>query len=528
VSGNLPILSAPQSFLSNGLMEKYYITTAIDYVNAAPHIGHAYEKIATDVLARYYRLHGRDVFFLTGVDEHGVRIEKIAKEAGKSPQDFCDEMSAKFKETWKSLEISYDYFIRTTEKRHATSVQELFRRLQLKGDVYKSSYEGLYCEGCEDFWRERDLDPDGNCPNHKKPPKRVSEENFFFRLSKYKPAIKKWLESDATILRPESRRNEVLRQLEDPELTDFSVSRSRNTLTWGIPVPDDSAQVIYVWLDALTNYITGAGFATDDTSMRKWWPADLHMIGKDITKFHSIYWPAMLMAGDLPLPNHIYAHGFITVEGQKISKSLGNVIDPQELVSKYGADALRFYLLAANSFDQDGDFSQDEFIKKVNADLANNLGNLLNRTLKLLGDHCGGLVPNAEPDHTLREQANELHKVIEKRMEELDFGKAIEAILALSDVTNKYLASEKPWDLFKKGEQKRGEVVLYSSLEMLRRTALNIFPFTPNLAQVMWKQLGFRGELKDLGGEKGEAAFFEVIPPGQKTSNYGPIFKRFE
>jgi methionyl-tRNA synthetase len=236
----------------------------------------------------------------------------------------------------------------------------------------------------------------------------------------------------------------------------------------------------------------------------------------------------MLMAGDLPLPNHIYAHGFITVEGQKISKSLGNVIDPQELVTKYGADALRFYLLAANSFDQDGDFSHDEFIKKVNADLANNLGNLLNRTLKLLGDHCGGVVPNAEPDNVLREQANELHNVITKRMESLEFSKAIEAILALSDQTNKYLAAEKPWDLFKKGEQKRGEVVLYSSLEMLRRTALNIYPFTPNLAQVMWKQLGFRGDLKDLLGQKGADAFFEVIPPGQKTSNYGPIFKRFE
>jgi len=509
-------------------MEKYYVTTAIDYVNAPPHIGHAYEKIAADVLARYHRLHGRDVFFLTGVDEHGVRIEKTARDAGLSPQDFCDGMSRKFKETWDSLGISYDYFIRTTEKRHAVSVQELFRRLQAKGDVYKASYDGLYCEGCEDFVRERDLDNDGNCQNHKKPPKKVSEENYFFRLSKYKPLLKTWLESDPTTLQPDSRRNEVLKQLEDPELTDFSVSRSRSTLTWGIPVPGDDDQVIYVWLDALTNYITGAGFATDEESLHRWWPADLHLIGKDITKFHAIYWPAMLMAGDLPVPLHIYAHGFITVEGQKISKSLGNVIDPQLLVSQYGADALRFFLLAGTPFDQDGDFSQEECVRKVNAELANNLGNLLNRTLTLLEKNCQGIVPQAEPDHNLREQANEIHNALMQRMDRLEFAKAIEAIFALVDQTNRYLNDEKPWALFKDQKTKEGETVLYTALEILRRTALNLYPFTPDLAQVIWTQLGFLSFLKEMGKKNFGAAFFDPIPSGQKTSNHGPIFKRFE
>jgi methionyl-tRNA synthetase len=509
-------------------MEKYYITTAIDYVNAPPHIGHAYEKIAADTLARYHRLHGEDVFFLTGVDEHGIRIEKIAKEAGKAPQDFCDAMSEKFKETWQSLDISYDYFIRTTEARHAVSVQELFRRLQVNGDVYKASYEGLYCEGCEDFIRERDLDPQGNCVNHKKPPKKVSEENFFFKLSKYKSAVIEWLESDLEILRPEGRRKEVLNQLGDPELTDFSVSRARSTLTWGIPVPDDAEQVIYVWLDALTNYITGAGFATDEASMKRWWPADLHLIGKDITKFHAIYWPAMLLAGGLPLPKHVYAHGFITVEGQKISKSLGNVIDPLALVSKYGSDALRFFLLAGTPFDQDGDFSQEECVRKVNAELANNLGNLLNRTLTLLEKHCQGVVPNAEPDHNLREEANEIHNVLIKRMGNLEFAKAIEAIFALVDQANRYFNDEKPWALFKEGKQKDGEAVLFTALEILRRTAMNLYPVTPKLAETIWSQLGYETKLANLGKEKGESAFFDLIPSGQKTKNQGPVFKRFE
>jgi methionyl-tRNA synthetase len=509
-------------------MEKYYITTAIDYVNASPHIGHAYEKIAADVLARYHRLQGKDVFFLTGVDEHGSKVEKSALAAGLEPKAFCDNTSAKFKEAWGNLNISFDAFIRTTEPRHAAASQEIFRRLKAKGDIYKSSYVGLYCEGCEDFIRERDLDESGSCHIHKKPPKQLSEENYFFKLSKYKPKLKEWLESKADIVQPEGRRKEVLNQLDDPELTDFSVSRSRASLSWGIPVPDDNDQVIYVWLDALINYITGAGFPSDQKQMERYWPADLHLIGKDITKFHAIYWPAFLLGADLPLPEHIYAHGFITVEGQKLSKSLGNVIDPNALVAEFGADAVRFYLLAGTPFDQDGDFSRQEFIRKVNAELANNLGNLLNRTLTLLEKNCAGLVPKAQPDHYLREEANEVHKVIGKHMARLEFAKTIEAIFALVDAANKYLNDEKPWSLFKENKKAEGEVVLLTALEILRRTAINLSPFTPKLAQSIWYQLGYDDEVGRFGDSNKPDAYFDVIEAGQKIRNTGPVFKRIE
>lgn len=270
-------------------MEKYYVTTAIDYVNASPHIGHAYEKIAADVLARYHRVQGRDVFFLTGVDEHGSKVEKSAVQAGKTPIEFCNETSAKFESAWKGLDISFNRFIRTTEPAHGLVVQEVFRRLRDKGDIYKSEYNGLYCEGCEDFVRERDL-IEGLCKNHKAPPKVLKEENYFFKLSKYKPIIKKWLDDSPDSVQPDGRRKEVLNMLEDPELGDFSVSRSRSSLSWGIPVPDDADQVIYVWIDALSNYITGVGFNSDQAMFDKFWPADLHLVGKDITKFHCIYW----------------------------------------------------------------------------------------------------------------------------------------------------------------------------------------------------------------------------------------------
>jgi methionyl-tRNA synthetase len=507
---------------------KYYVTTAIDYVNASPHIGHAYEKIAADVLARYHRMQGEDVFFLTGVDEHGSKVEKSAQLAGKSPKEFCDEMSAKFIAAWKNLDISYDAFIRTTEPRHALVVQEVFRRLRDKGDIYKSSYTGLYCDGCEDFVRERDL-VDGNCVFHKVPPKTVQEENYFFKLTKYKPMIKEWLEATPDAVQPESRRKEVINQLDDPELGDFSVSRSRASLGWGIPVPDDADQVIYVWIDALSNYITGVGFNSDDAQFSRFWPANVHLIGKDITKFHAIYWPAMLMGAEVPVPKQVYAHGFITVEGQKLSKSIGNVIDPNALVEQfgeYGSDALRFYLLAATPFDQDGDYSRDRLISSVNANLANNLGNLLNRTLTLVDKYCDGRVPISDPEHTLREQSNSIHVIIAQHMERLEFAKTIDAILALVDQTNKYLADEKPWSLFKEGKDLQGRDILYTALEVIRRVAMEIYPFTPKLAQAIWHQLGYEDNIGKIGDSKKLDGFFDTIEPGQKVKNEGPIFRR--
>jgi methionyl-tRNA synthetase len=509
-------------------MDKYYITTAIDYVNAVPHIGHAYEKIAADIIARYYRMQGRQVFFMTGVDEHGSKVEKAAKAAGIAPQAFCDDISSKFKEAWGNLNISYDYFIRTTEKQHYASVQEVFRRMKAKGDVYKASYVGLYCEGCEDFVRERDLDEAGNCRTHLKPPKQLSEENYFFKLSKYKPILKEWLTNNPSAVQPDGRRKEVLNQLDDPELTDFSVSRAASSLTWGIPVPDEADQIIYVWVDALINYITGAGFPSDQEKMARYWPCDLHLIGKDIVKFHSIYWPAFLLSADLPLPKQIYVHGFITVEGQKISKSLGNVIDPNALVAEYGADALRFFLFSSTAFDQDTDFSREAFIAKVNSELANNLGNLLNRTLKLLEQNCNGRVPKSDPDHVLREQANEIHKVVGKHMAKLEFAKTLEAIFALIDQANKYLNDEKPWTLFKEGKRKEGQDVLFTALEILRRVAMNLYPFTPKLASAIWYQLGYDDDLGKIGDTPKPDGYFDVIAADQKIRNQGPIFQRIE
>ncbi|MBS2008202.1 MAG: methionine--tRNA ligase [Cyanobacteria bacterium SZAS TMP-1] len=508
-------------------MKKYYVTTAIDYVNAAPHIGHAYEKIAADVIARFYRVRGYDVFFLTGVDEHGSKVEKSAQAAGKTPQEFCDEMAAKFEHSWKNLNLTYDHFMRTTEARHEKVVQSLFTKLKDQGDIYKATYNGLYCEGCEDFVREINL-VNGNCHIHQKPPRELAEENYFFKLTKYKPAIKKWLEENPDAVQPDGRRKEVLNQLADEELGDFSVSRSRKSLNWGFAIPGDEDQVIYVWMDALTNYITGVGYQTDDELFRRFWPADLHLIGKDITKFHSIYWIAFLMAAGIELPKQIFAHGFITVEGQKISKSLGNVIDPNAMVEHYGADAVRYYLMSGTPFDQDGDFSVADFRRKVNADLANSLGNLLNRTLTLIDKNAGGLIPDAKPENDLREKANALHVVIENHMKKLEFAKAIDATFALVDQTNKYMNDEKPWTHFKEGKMKEGHEVLFTSVEMLRRAAFHIYPFAPKMASDIWWQLGNDDEIGIPGDSDKPDGFWDMVPVGQKVRNSGPIFRRLE
>lgn len=508
-------------------MNKFYVTTAIDYVNATPHIGHAYEKIAADIVARYHRMRGADVFFLTGVDEHGSKVEKSAGEAGKNPKEFCDEMSSKFEAAWKKLNLSNDHFIRTTDAPHEASVQGIFKKLLEQGDIYKGTYEGLYCEGCEDFVRERDLDEEGNCPNHLKPPKKLEENNYFFKLTNYKDKVKNWIESNADSVKPEGRKKEILNQLNDPELGDFSVTRARHSLTWGVPVPGDSEQVIYVWIDALSNYITGIGYPHDMEQFNRYWPADLHLIGKDINKFHSIFWPALLMASGVEPPRQVFAHGFITVNGKKLSKSLGNVIDPNALVDEYGADAVRYYLMAATPFDNDGDFSIDDFIKRVNAELANNLGNLLNRTLTLVEKHCGGVVPNQDPEHILRKQANEIHVVFDKHMEKLEFAKAIDALFALVDQANKYMNDEKPWTLFKEGKSKEGEEVLFTCMEVLRRTAMHIYPFTPELAQKIWHQLGNDDDIGVIGDRKDDD-MFDMLKPGAKVRNTGPVFMRLE
>lgn len=512
-------------------MEKYYLTTAIDYANAAPHIGHAYEKLAADIIARYQRKSGRDVFFLTGTDEHGSKIEETARLAGRETAEFVDEMVAKFEQAWKSLLISNDRFIRTTDASHQKVVQEVFRKMREKGDIYKGSYEGLYCEGCEDYLRERDL-VDGMCANHKRAPKKMKEENYFFALTKYKDPLRKWLAQES-VVRPDGRRREVLNQLEDEDFGDLSVSRPVTSLKWGIPVPDDPEHVIYVWIDALTNYITGVGYLDDQETFKKYWPADLHLIGKDIVKFHSIYWPAMLMACDIPLPKLVFGHGFITVEGQKMSKTLGNIIDPIALVDLYGADAIRYFLFAANSFDQDGDFSKADFMNIVNSHLANGLGNLLNRTLTQVQKNFGDKVPNGTVNADCLKLAQEAEVRYHASMQNFEFAKAIEAARSIVDEANKYLNDKQPWSLLKQGKQENNEEkiaqageVLLTSLELLKRAAVLLAPVIPTLANKIWDQLGFDGDITDV--QFTDPAVVNIIPTGQALRNKGPIFQRLE
>ncbi len=362
----------------------YYITTAIDYVNAAPHLGHAYEKIATDVMARFQRLLGKEVFFLTGTDEHGTKVEKTAQARGLTPRAHTDEMVEEFKKAWQYLNLTYDRFIRTTDKDHYEVVEYLWRTMAAKDDIYKASYTGLYCSGCENFVTVRDLTEEGFCPNHQRPPEEVKEENYFFRLSKYKDAIRAHIQKNPDFVLPAFRAEEVLKMLEDVE--DISVSRNKNSVSWGIPVPDDAEQVIYVWIDALSNYVTGIGYQKDEALFSKFWPADVHMIGKDILRFHAVYWPAMLISAGLELPRQIFAHGFININDAKISKSIGNVVSPFTLQERFdlpSPDPIRYYLMTVATFGQDGSFTEEDFKLKVNADLANNLGNLLNRTLNM-------------------------------------------------------------------------------------------------------------------------------------------------
>jgi methionyl-tRNA synthetase len=505
---------------------KYYVTTAIDYVNAAPHIGHAYEKIAADIVARHQRLLGRDVFFLTGTDEHGIKVEKAATAAGLSPQAFVDEIAGKFQNAWKQLGLSYDWFIRTTEPRHYEVVQKVFAKMKARGDIYKGAYNGLYCEGCEDFLRERDL-VDGMCPSHQRPPKLVEEENYFFRLTKYKDAVRNWLMSSQAHVKPEGRRKEVINQLDDPELGDFSITRSRSSLTWGVPVPDEEDQVIYVWIDALTNYLTGAGYLSDEATFKKYWPADLHIIGKDILKFHAIYWPAMLMSIEVELPKMVFGHGFITVEGQKMSKTLGNVLDPIYLGEKYGADAVRYFLFEANTFEKDGDFSRLDMVNKVNSHLANGLGNLLNRAVSLLSRNFASQVPDCKLDEAMLESLASASQEYHKCMLDFEFAAAIKAVFSgIVDPANKYVNDRAPWSLFKQGKLEEGGVVLATVMAMLKRSALLLSPFTPTLCQDIWNQLGFDTPLSAVTVDSD--CYQKIDLSGAVVRNLGPVFKRIE
>ncbi|MFH0838016.1 MAG: methionine--tRNA ligase [Patescibacteria group bacterium] len=468
--------------------KKFYITTAIAYVNAPPHLGHALEFIQADAIARYRRLMGFDTYFLTGTDEHGVKIVNTAKKKGVETQALVAENSAHFKALKDILKLSYDDFIQTTDReRHWPACQKLWKKLVEKNDIYKKEYEGLYCEGCETFMKETELQ-DGNCPIHKRPPAPLKEQNYFFRLSEYSDRIVELIEKGALKLLPENRQTEFLNVAKEG-LHDVSFSRPRDVLPWGVDVPDDESQVMYVWCDALTNYISALGYADEGALYKKYWPADVHVIGKDIVRFHAGIWIGMLLSAGVPLPKSILIHGFITHNGEKMSKTLGNVVDPVTMAEKYGTDALRYYLLREIPIGRDGDFSDQLFVERYNSDLANNLGNLLNRVHTLITRNQIREFAFDRHFELYKKKVDETWKKYVEDMDHFNVHEAIFHVWRLVDFANKMMEEEKPWSLLREDPEK-GRAVLSNLLEVLRHISILISPFIPETSQKIRKQLG--------------------------------------
>lgn len=506
------------------MKEKYYITTPIYYPSANFHIGHCYTTIIADSIARYQRLKGKDVFFLTGTDEHGQKIENKAKEKGVTPKEYVDEIVENAKDLWKSLGISYDKFIRTTDEYHEKAVQKIFDKLYEQGDIYLDKYKGLYCTPCESFWTETQL-VDGKCPDCGREVSLVEEESYFFRLSKYQKRIEELYKTNPEFIKPESRKNEMINNFLKPGLEDLCVSRT--TFSWGIPVSFNPKHVIYVWIDALTNYITALGYLSDDDSLfKKYWPADLHLVGKEIVRFHAIIWPALLMALDLPLPKQVFGHGWLKIDGGKISKSLGNYKDPREYIDKYGVDAVRYYALREVSFGSDGNFSEEALIARTNADLANTLGNLLNRTIAMTNKYFDGVISNSkvneEIDTELINKASNLKSVVDKNMEKLYISDALEEIFNFLRECNKYIDDTTPWVLAKEEKKERLQTVLYNLLESIRISSVLLTPFMPTTTEKIFKQLNTNLNTYDTLNE------FGALENNHKLGQIEVLFKRIE
>jgi methionyl-tRNA synthetase len=501
-------------------MGHFYVTTPIYYVNDVPHNGHAYTTVAGDVLTRWRRLWGDDVWYLTGTDEHGLKVQRAAEARGIAPKQLVDETATAFRDTWDLLDIAYDDFIRTTEPRHYTAVQKFLQTIYDAGDIELATYEGLYCVACEAYYSPDEL-VDGNCPVHLRPVEHVTEENYFFKLSRYQDPLLEFYARHPRAVQPESRMNEVLGFIRGG-LQDFSMSRT--SISWGVPLPWDPKHVAYVWADALFNYCTAVGYGTDDARFATWWPVNYHLVGKDILRFHAVYWPAMLMSAGIELPQCVFAHGWLLVGGEKMSKTRLNQIAPADLVRDFGVDGFRYHFMVDQRFGPDGDFSYEAMVARYNADLANNFGNLANRVLNMAVQYCGGVAPDARADGPLRTFAASTLATMNDAMDRLDFASAFGAVWELIRATNAYIEDSQPWALNKSGDAAAVAAVLGDCLEALRIVALLASPVIPNASAELWKRLGLSGRPGDH--RLPDVAAWGRMPAGARLEKGAPLFPR--